>query len=145
MTSLCGDEELGYERSRTQFTAGLGLAFDEAYRVAHLPLVAPDHPLVIARRDGAPYAMGRHKRVFSLVLPVAHDVLVRSAAYRALDQELRAAPFAAKIAWPVAEHRRDKLHATICRALSTGTPPAIAADARRALAAIGPLTVELRG
>jgi hypothetical protein len=147
MITLCGDDELGYERSRTRFTAGLGLAFDDAYRLAHLPLVAPDHPLVIARtgRDGLPYAMGRHDRVFSLVMPVAHAVLASSAAYRTLDAELHAAPFAAKIAWHAAERRQDKLHATICGALSTGRPPTITPEARRALAAIGPLTVELRG
>jgi len=145
MTTFCDDDSLAYLRSRTSFVAGGGLAFDEAYRLAHLPLVAPAHPLAIATRPGTPYAMGRHPRVFSLVLPVAHDVLGGSAAYRALDAALRAAPFAPKLAWHVAERRRDKLHATICGALSSGDPPAIAAEMRRALAATGPLTVELRG
>lgn len=149
MITFCGDDELGYARSRTTFVAGQGLAFDDAYRLAHLPLVAPGHPLAIAARAGTPpspdYTMGRHARVFSLVLPVADDLLAQSAAYRALDAALRAAPFAPKLAWHAAERRRDKLHATICGALSTGAPPAIAPEMRRALAAIGPLTVELRG
>jgi hypothetical protein len=147
MTTLCTDDELGYVRSSTGFAAGQGLAFDEAYRAAHLPLVAPNHPLVIATRAGAgtSYVMGRHERVFSLVLEVAHEVLTQSAPYRALDAELRAARFAAKIAWDVAVLRRDKLHATLCGGLAVGRPPAIAAEMRRALAAIGPLTVELRG
>ena len=50
---LCDDEALGYVRSRTPLGAGQGLALDEAYRLAHLPLIAPDHPRVIAARDGA--------------------------------------------------------------------------------------------
>jgi hypothetical protein len=52
VVTLCGDDELDYLGSRTQFEQGQGLLLDEAYRLAHLPLVAPDHPRVIARRDG---------------------------------------------------------------------------------------------
>jgi hypothetical protein len=146
MTTLCGDDELGYARSRTGNTAGQGLAFDEAYRTAHLPLVAPHHPLVIATRPGTPYEMGRRRdRAFSLVLDVAHDILAQSSAYRALDADLRASRFTGKIAWDMAARRRDKLHATICGGLGIGTPPTITGAMRAALAAIGPLTVELRG
>lgn len=54
-----------------------------------------------------------------------------------LEPELKAAPFAGKIAWDVVERRRGKLHATLC-----GASPAID---RAALANIGPLTLELRG
>lgn len=67
---FCSDQELGYERGRTWFSAGAGLTLDESYRLAHLPLVAPDHPRVIPTRDGTTYRMGRHARTFSLVLPV---------------------------------------------------------------------------
>jgi hypothetical protein len=45
---FCPDNELGYERSRTRFIPGAGLTLDEAYRLAHLPLAAPDHPRIIA-------------------------------------------------------------------------------------------------
>lgn len=108
----------------------MGFALDESYRLAHLPLVAPHHPRVIAARPGTTYEMGRHGKALSLVLPVPDvDYL--------LEPELKAAPFAAKVAWEVAERRRGKLHATLC-----GSPPAID---RAALAAIGPITVELRG
>lgn len=142
---LCRDDELGYERSRTRFTAGAGLALDEAYRLAHLPLVAPDHPGVIATREGTAYAMGRHPRAFSLVLPIPWEALVRSAAYRDLERELRAAPFAPKIAWSLLERRREKLHATICGALAIGEPPTVDERHRRELVALGPVHVELRG
>jgi hypothetical protein len=85
---------------------------------------------VIATRPGTSYDMGRHSKVVSLVLPVP-DI------DHSLQAELKAEPFAAKIAWDVAGRRRDKLHATLC-----GSPPAID---RAALAAIGPITVEVRG
>ncbi len=143
---LCSDDELDYLASRTQFEQGQGLLLDEAYRLAHLPLVAPGHPRVIARRDGRPYEMGRHERVFTLVLPVADEVLKRSPAYLALEAELRASPFAAKIAWDILERRRHKLHATLCGSLATGNkPPVLDAGQRDALRRLGPVTVELRG
>ena len=82
---FCPDAELGYERSRTRFDTGEGLALDETYRLAHLPLVAPGHPRVIESREGSSYVMGRHERVFSLVLPIPGDCLLRSPAYRELD------------------------------------------------------------
>jgi hypothetical protein len=85
---------------------------------------------VIARQPGRHYERGRHGKVVSLVLPVPDvDHLI--------EAELRAQPFAHKIAWDIAARRRGKLHATLC-----GSPPEID---RAALAAIGPITVELRG
>lgn len=143
---LCSDEDLGYRRSRTRLASGKGLALDEAYRLAHLPLVAPQHPGVIPSRQGTFYAMGRHPRVHSLVLPIPVDELERSAAYRELDSELRAAPFAGKIAWDLLPRRRAKLHATICGSLATGAEaPSLDAGQRRALADLGSFRVELRG
>lgn len=143
---FCGDDELGYLRSRTRFIPGEGLTLDEAYRVAHLPLVAPQHPRVIARREGSGYEMGRHERIFSLVLPIPGQALRRSAAYRTLAREVAASPFARKIAWTVLKQRQNKLHATICGSLSVGeTPPVLDAGKRRELARLGPVQVELRG
>src|SRR5215203_1195213 len=94
---FCPDAELGYERSRTRFQAGEGLALDETYRLAHLPLVAPNHPRVIETREGSSYVMGRHERVFSLVLPVPADALLQSPAYGRLNDEMKAVPFEGKI------------------------------------------------
>jgi hypothetical protein len=142
---FCDDSELGYRRSRTVFIEGAGLSLDESYRLTHLPLVAPDHVRVIVARDGAAHRMGRHPITFSLTLPVPTDALLRSPAYLSLDAQLRAASFAPKIAWDILERRRDRLHATICNALTIGTAPVIGADVRDALARIGPFTVELRG
>ena len=142
---FCHDSELGYERSRTRFASGKGLVLDETYRLAHLPLVAPDHPRVIRTREGSSYVMGRHERVFSLVLPISGDLLFGTPAYRTLNEALRAAPFAHKIAWDLLGRRKDKLHATICGSLSSGEPPVIDRMQRQELAGLGPIHVALRG
>ncbi len=145
MDVFCPDSELGYLRSRTRFAPGEELRLDEAYRLAHLPLIAPDHPDVIYSRPGATYRMGRHERIFSLVLPVPPDVLEKSAPYQELEFELRHSPFANKIAWDLLPKRRERLHATICGSLSKGAPYRVSDDARAALRKLGPLRVELRG
>lgn len=107
----------------------MGFALDESYRLTHLPLVAPHHPRVIPRKPGTAYEMGRLDKGFALVLPVPDiDHL--------LEPELRAAPFAPKIAWEIARRRRGKLHATLCGGPSID---------RAALAEVGPITVEARG
>lgn len=142
---FCQDSELGYERSRTRFISGEGLTLDESYRLAHLPLVAPDHPRVIRAREGSSYVMGRHERVFSLVLPISGDLLFGTPAYRELNEALREAPFAHKIAWDLLGRRKDKLHATICGSLSSGEPPVLDDMQRQELARLGPIHVELRG
>lgn len=144
---FCPDSELGYDRSRTRFVPGERLTLDEQYCLAHLPLVAPDHPGVIARRPGAYYERGRHARVFSLVAPVPWDALCASDSFQQLERDLRGTPFTSKIAWELMEHRRHRLHATLCGALAAGQDgrPAITEEQRRQLAEIGPIHVELRG
>jgi hypothetical protein len=138
------DGELGYRRSLTDFAPGQ-LTLDEPYRLAHLPLVAPDHPRVIARQDGGSYEMGRHPPVFSLVLPIDGALLAASEPFQKLDAEMRAAPFAAKIAWDILPRRSQRLHATLCGTLSTGDAPVISDVTRHALARIEPFAVDLRG
>ncbi|KRE13492.1 hypothetical protein ASE63_18670 [Bosea sp. Root381] len=143
--TFSSDAELGYQRNRTAFAPGAPLLLDEPYRLAHLPLVAPDHPNVIARQDGRYYEMGRHPTVFSLVLPIDAALVAASAALVRLDDELRCASFARKIAWDLLPRRADRLHATLCGTLSTGEAPVIDRATREAIAAIGPFQVELRG
>ncbi len=144
---LCGDEELGYRRSRTRFASGAGLALDDTYRFAHLPLVAPDNPRVIPSRKDPAYCMGRHPRVYSLALPVPSVSLFQSAAFQELKQALWASPFSPKIAWHLLDQRKDRLHATICGSLAVGQeePPTIGESERRELKSLGPIEVELRG
>jgi hypothetical protein len=144
---LCDDEELGYKRSRTRFASGAGLALDDMYRLAHLPLVAPDHPRVIPSRENAAYFMGKHPRVYSLAVPVPSVALFRSAAFQELNQALWGSPFSQKIAWRLLDQRKDRLHATVCGSLSVGQeePPTIGERERRELKRLGPIEVELRG
>ncbi|WP_248309525.1 hypothetical protein [Bosea sp. Tri-44] len=140
---LIGDDELGYLRSRTAFVAGAGMALDDGYRLAHLPLIDPHHPKAIARKDGTHYENGRHPPIYSLVVPTLD--LPEASAYRELERELRQAPFAAKIAWDLVAQRQAKLHATVCGSLSVGAPPTIDQAARDALSRLGPVEMELRG
>jgi len=142
--TFCSDDVLAYERSRTRFAPGQGMMLDDAYRLAHLPLVAPHDPRVIAAKEGTPYDMGRHPTAYSVVLPVSADALEASPAYQELDAEMRAAPFARKVAWHVMGRRRERLHATICGGLGS-EPPAIEASRRSALAELGPIRAEIRG
>lgn len=108
-------------------------------------MVAPEHPDIIPRREGKFYEMGRHPAVYSLVLPLEDQALRASPAFLALENELKAAPFAGKIAWDILPKRQDRLHATICGSLSLAEAPAITAETREALRRIEPFTVELRG
>ncbi|MBR0779856.1 hypothetical protein [Bradyrhizobium iriomotense] len=141
---FCSDDALAYERSRTRFAAGQGMLLDDAYRLAHLPLVAPHDPRVIAAKEGTSYERGRHPTAYSVVLPVSADALEASPAYRALDAELRTAPFAHKVAWHVLDRRRERLHATSCGGLGS-EPPAIEPARHSALAGLGPIRAEVRG
>ena len=120
---FCDDGELGYRASVTQLESGARLQLDAAYRLAHLPLIAPDHPDAIARQAGKPYEMGRHEPVHSLVLPVDDAALRQSPGFIALEQALRRSRFADKIAWDILPRRSDRLHATLCGSLSTGAAP----------------------
>lgn len=140
---LIGDEELAYLKNRTAFGAGVGMALDDGYRLAHLPLIDPDHPKAIARKDGTHYDNGRHPPIYSLVVPTLG--LQEAPAYRELEQALRDAPFASKIAWDIVARRQAKLHATVCGSLSVSAPPAIDQAARDALSRLGPVEMELRG
>lgn len=140
---LIGDDELAYLSSRTSFAAGAGMALDEGYRLAHLPLIDPAHPKAITRKDGTHYENGRHPPIYSLVVPV--QGLPEQPAYRELEDELRRSPFASKIAWDLVARRQAKLHATVCGSLSVGAPPVIDPAARDALSRFEPVAMELRG
>jgi hypothetical protein len=140
---FCSDDELGYLASRTRFEAGQPLRLDAAYRLAHLPLVAPGHPDAIRTRKDTYYRDGRHPETFSLVMPLDGTALQGSDACIELERELRASPFAAKIAWPIVARRWNKLHATVCS--SPGAASHLDRRQLDALARIGPVHVELRG
>ena len=140
---LAGENELDYLRLRQFPLPGQGLEFDETYRYAHLPLVAPAHPDVIAQHPERGYVMGRHANVRSLVVPVAWAALSAAPAFQELMAVMQAGPLADVIAWPVMEQRKERLHATICGNLPLDD--ALPAQARATLAALGPIRIDLRG
>lgn len=142
---FCSDHLLGYTRSRTPFRPGAGLTLDATYRLAHLPLLAPDHPDCIRSDPARGYEAGRHGRIFSLVVPVPENLLTSSPAFQELNEALRSSRFGAKLAWDLLPRRRGKLHATICGSLGLEAAPTIGAERRRALAEIGPVSFEVRG
>lgn len=140
MADWIGDDALGYRRSRTDFSDATPLQLDESYRLAHLPLIAPDHPDAIASRPGRHYEMGRHPPVTSLVIPIDAEALAASASFQAMEAELRAAPFAGQIAWDLLPRRAARLHATLCGSLGPLT-----AEQIQRLESLPPFRVVLRG
>ncbi len=111
---FCSGADLRYEASRHRFVPGEGFALGEDYRLAHLPLVDPAHPKIIASVSGKDYDRGYYATPrHALAVHVATETLLASAIYRELDADLRGRAVAKKIAWTTQDKRRDVLHATI--------------------------------
>ncbi len=143
--SFCNDSQLLYNDYETEFINGEGLLFDESYRLAHLPLVAPNHPRVIQTKSGTNYNAGTHEPVYSIVIPIYTEQLHSSAEFLKLYKELRASKISHKISWETFSERKSKLHATICGAISTEDPPAIEDKVFTKLREIGPVSFRIRG
>jgi len=112
--AFCADADLRYEASRHRFVPGEGFVLSDDYRLAHLPLVDPSHPKIIASVPGKDYARGYYATPrYALAAHVPTETLNASAVYGALDADLRSRAVARKIAWATQERRRDVLHATI--------------------------------
>ena len=141
----CDDSQLSYEKYQTEFIGGHGLTFDDAYRLAHLPLVAPDHPLVIPSKPGANYDRGVHDLIYSVAIPISANKLLQSQKFIEFYDELKTTKFAHKISWETYDQRKDKLHATICGTLSIGKEPLINDRVYDDLRAIGPVAISVRG
>jgi hypothetical protein len=145
-SDYCTDAHLNYIRSRYVFSPGRPLAFDYAYRLAHLPLVAPQHPAAIHEADGQDYRSGRYEKArYSLVVPIPSDTLLSSPVFQAFERELRAAPFARKVAWALCEQRASKLHATIVNGLTASGVESCAAAVSHAARSLGRLSLRLGG
>jgi len=103
---------LRYRPLAYHFTPGQTLRLDESYRLCHLPLIAPDHRDIIARRGE--YEMGWFPTPsYALIVPIDADALEANPHYRQMIAALRRAPFAGKIDWTISERRRPVLHATL--------------------------------
>lgn len=145
MTRFVPESALDYDDQMTRFPSGEAMRLDPAYRRAHLPLVAPDHPDIIAEAPEQGYRMGRHETSWSLVLPVSWDALAASPGFQRLDQGLREGPLAGKICWTSLAARKAVLHATLCGTLALGDPYPANPAWRGTLAGIAPFAVDLRG
>jgi hypothetical protein len=141
--TYCDDAALGYAAARRRFAPGEALRFDESYRMAHLPLIAPAHPAVI--RSAADYRDGRYETArYSLVVPVGFRDLAASPDFQAVDAALRNSSFARKIAFDLCERRAAKLHVTLGGLARSELEPRAQAVARQ-LARRGAPRFKLRG
>ena len=137
---------LNYASSRRVFKPGDTLAFDESYRLAHLPLVAPGHPAAIREAAGQDYRDGTYVEPrWSLVAPVSSDSLTATAAFRAMEREMRAASFSSKIAWDLCARRASKLHATVVHGRSGNTIDACVRAAANILGTTMSVAIRLGG
>jgi len=142
----CTDEELEYARCRARIEPDQPFRFDDFYRVAHLPLIAPERPAALEQLVQFDYRRGRYDIPrYSLVLPVDAGELQSSTSFRALEDELRTYGFAAKIAWDLVGQRTGKLHVTLAGGLPEAGIEACAADVRSFLERHGPLRYRLGG
>jgi len=143
--SYCDDEMLGYRPGRKIFQPGECVVFDEAYRLAHLPLVNATHPAVISEIDGRDYRNGTYEKTrYALVMPISAEAFLASDEVRALELAMKSSRFAPKIAWEIGERRRLRLHATLAAVPETDLDRYVAA-VQDLLDQIGPISVCLKG
>lgn len=146
MTGFADDELLAYAKSRRQFSLGERLIFDEAYRYAQLPLIAPWHPAVINHPHGLDYKVGRYDaQRYSLVIPVRHAVLASSYAFQEVDNRLRQSSFSDKISFDLCDVRRSLQHVTIAGGFDKDDLPKIEAIVRDSLRQSVSVAYQLKG
>jgi len=99
---------------RSTFAPGDALTFDERYRYAQLPLIAADHPLVLATSPDGEYRDGRYTEPrISVVVPVPVERLFVDPIFLSYEADLASAPFASKLARGIELRRAHRLHATL--------------------------------
>ncbi len=143
--TYCSDSQLLYKDSQTEFRNGQGLLFDDSYRLAHLPLVAPNHHRVIRNKEGTSYNQGIHDLVYSVAIPIYDKQLQASVAFKELCNDLKASGFSDKLSWDTFSQRKDKLHATVCGSISSIKPPYFDDEKLKRLREIGPVSVKITG
>ena len=124
VASYPGFAEFRYDESRLDLAQAASLRFDDTYRLAHLPLVSPGHPLAIDHRSGLDYHQGTYERArYSLVAPISTDELTASGPYTRFAEEMAGASFNDKISATMLKRRIDRLHATITGGLQPAEAP----------------------
>ena len=141
----CDDEMMAYRSARKRFQPGESIVFDEAYRLAHLPLVNAGHPAVISEASGRDYRNGIYEKTrYALVMPISADAFLESDEAQALERAMKSASFAPKIAWELGERRRLRLHATLAGIPETDLDRCVSV-VQALLDQIGPISVCLKG
>jgi hypothetical protein len=141
----CADEMMAYRSERKRFQPGESIVFDEAYRLAHLPLVNAGHPAVVSEADGRDYRNGIYEKTrYALVMPISAEAFLGSDEAQALELAMKSASFAPKIAWEMSERRRLRLHATLAGIPETDLDRCVAV-VQALLDHIGPISVCLKG
>ena len=144
--TYCDDEMLAYRSARRIFQPGEATVFDEAYRLAHLPLVNAEHPAVISEVDGRDYRNGTYEKTrYALVMPISAEALLRSDEAQALALAMKSASFAPKIAWELCERRGSRLHATLAGGIQEADLSRVVASVQELLDQTGPISVRLKG
>jgi hypothetical protein len=144
--TYCDDEMMAYRSARKRFQPGERVVFDEGYRLAHLPLVNPEHPAVISEIDGRDYRNGTYEKTrYALVMPIPGKAFQESSLVQQLELAMKSSGFAPKIAWELGELRRSKLHATLASGISEGDLDRCAAAVQGLLDQIGSMSVCLKG
>src|SRR6185503_11024951 len=142
----CDDEMMAYRSARKIFQPGESIVFDEAYRLAHLPLVNAGHPAVISELDGRDYRNGTYEKTrYALVMPISADAFLESDEAQALELAMKSSGFAPKIAWEMCELRRSRLHATLASGILEADLDRCAAVVQDRLDEIGSISVCLKG
>jgi hypothetical protein len=144
--TYCDDEMLAYRSTKRIFLPGESTVFDEAYRLAHLPLVNGGHPGVISAVDGRDYRNGTYEKTrYALVMPIPAEVFLGSDELQTLELSMKSASFAPKIAWEFCERRRSHLHATLAGGIQEADIDRIVSPVQELLGRIGPISVCLKG
>jgi hypothetical protein len=144
--TYCDDETLAYRSARRSVQTGEGTVFDEAYRLAHLPLVNPAHPAVISEVGGRDYRNGTYAKTrYALVMPISAEAFLRSDQARALEANMKSSSFAPKIAWELCERRRSRLHATLAGGIQEADLDRVATLVQNLLDQTGPISICLKG
>jgi hypothetical protein len=144
--TYCDESMMAYRSARRIFQPGERVVFDEAYRLAHLPLVNAGHSAVISEVDGRDYRNGTYEKTrYALVVPVSAKVLQQSDQFQALEREMKSSAFSSKIAWRLCETRRSQLHATLASGLLDADLDRCAIRVQEVLDRIGSISICLKG
>lgn len=144
--TYCDDGMMAYRSARRIVQPNEGIVFDEAYRLAHLPLVNPAHPAVISAVDGRDYRNGTYAKTrHALVMPISVKAFLRSDQVQALELAMKSASFAPKIAWDLCERRQSLLHATLAGGIQEADLDRIVTRVQELLDRTGPISVCLKG